>query len=35
MVPLAEAAWAPLYRMVRDRFGVTWVLDVEVPWTAS
>lgn len=35
VVPLAEAAWAPLYGMVRDRFGVTWVLDVEVPWAAS
>jgi PhnB protein len=35
VAPLAEAAWAPLYGMLRDRFGVTWVLDVEVPWTAS
>lgn len=35
VVPLAEAAWAPLYGMVRDRFGVTWVLDVEVPWSAG
>lgn len=35
VVPLAEAAWAPLYGMVKDRFGVTWVLDVEVPWSAS
>ncbi|MCF4122630.1 VOC family protein [Antribacter sp. KLBMP9083] len=35
VVPLAEAAWAPLYGMVEDRFGVTWVLDVEVPWSAS
>ncbi|MFE2051003.1 VOC family protein [Streptomyces sp. NPDC059459] len=26
--PLAAARWAPLYGMLRDRFGVTWVLDV-------
>lgn len=32
-VPLAEAAWSPLYGMLTDRHGVTWVLDLEVPWT--
>ncbi|MFE5598444.1 VOC family protein [Streptomyces coelicoflavus] len=26
--PLGTAQWAPLYGMLRDRFGVTWVLDV-------
>ncbi|MBM7520038.1 PhnB protein [Nocardioides nitrophenolicus] len=26
--PLAPAAWAPLYGMLTDRFGVTWVLDL-------
>ncbi|MFJ3040491.1 MULTISPECIES: VOC family protein [Streptomyces] len=26
--PLGAAQWAPLYGMLRDRFGVTWVLDV-------
>ena len=26
--PLEPAAWATLYGMVKDRFGVTWVLDV-------
>lgn len=26
--PLAPAQWAPLYGMLTDRFGVTWVLDV-------
>ncbi|GGF12073.1 VOC family protein [Youhaiella tibetensis] len=26
--PLGPAGWSPLYGMVRDRFGVTWVLDV-------
>ncbi|MGS0688543.1 VOC family protein [Nakamurella sp. GG22] len=25
---LAPALWAPLYGMLRDRFGVVWVLDV-------
>ncbi len=25
---LAPAGWSSLYGMVRDRFGVTWVLDV-------
>jgi len=28
--PLAPAGWAPLYGMLRDRFGVVWVLDVAV-----
>jgi len=35
IVPLAQAAWAPLYGMLKDRFGVTWVLDVEAAWPAS
>lgn len=26
--PLAPATWSPLYGMLKDRFGVTWVLDV-------
>ncbi|MQY07668.1 VOC family protein [Actinomadura macrotermitis] len=26
--PLAPAQWAPLYGMLKDRFGVTWVVDV-------
>ncbi|MFI6907789.1 VOC family protein [Nonomuraea sp. NPDC050394] len=26
--PLAPAQWAPLYGMLTDRFGVTWVVDV-------
>ncbi|MCD0445379.1 VOC family protein [Glycomyces sp. A-F 0318] len=29
--PLGPSAWAPLYGMLKDRFGVTWVLDVEAP----
>jgi PhnB protein len=32
VVPLAPAGWAPLYGMVTDRFGATWVLDVAVPY---
>jgi PhnB protein len=27
---LAPAGWSPLYGMLKDRFGVTWVLDVTV-----
>lgn len=33
-VPLAEAGWSPLYGMLTDRHGVTWVLDLEVAWSA-
>lgn len=32
---LAPAGWAPLYGMLKDRFGVTWVLDVAVEYAAS
>lgn len=28
---LAPSGWSPLYGMLRDRFGVTWVVDVAVP----
>ncbi|MBF6130209.1 VOC family protein [Nocardia brasiliensis] len=28
VVPLGPAGWAPAYGMLRDRFGVIWVLDV-------
>ncbi|MEU9580757.1 VOC family protein [Streptomyces chilikensis] len=30
--PLEPAPWAPLYGMLTDRFGVTWVLDVTAPY---
>ncbi|MEU4027604.1 VOC family protein [Streptomyces anulatus] len=30
--PLGPAAWSPLYGMLTDRFGVTWILDVPVPY---
>ena len=29
---LGTSGWSPLYGMLRDRFGVTWVLDVAVPY---
>ncbi|GIG29528.1 VOC family protein [Cellulomonas marina] len=32
--PLAPAGYAPLYGMVTDRFGITWVLDVVAPFGA-
>lgn len=32
--PLAPAGWSPLYGMLKDRFGVTWVLDIEVAYAA-
>jgi PhnB protein len=30
--PLEPSGWAPLYGMLTDRFGVTWVLDVTAPY---
>ncbi|MFH8754206.1 VOC family protein [Streptomyces atroolivaceus] len=30
--PLEPAQWAPLYGMLTDRFGITWVLDVAAPY---
>jgi PhnB protein len=30
--PLAASGWAPLYGMLKDKFGVTWVLDVAAPY---
>ena len=32
---LEPAGWATLYGMVKDRFGVTWVLDVVAPYNAN
>ena len=32
VLPLAPAHWSPLYGMLKDRFGVVWVLDVAVPY---
>ncbi len=33
--PLAPAGWAPLYGMLTDQFGVTWVLDVMAEYNPS
>lgn len=33
--PLAPAGWSPLYGMLRDRFGITWVFDVEVAYAPA
>ncbi|MBX9244965.1 VOC family protein [Actinotalea ferrariae] len=35
LVPLAPAGWAPLYGMLRDRFGVVWVLDVAATYAPA
>ena len=35
VVPLAPSPWAPLYGMLTDPFGVTWVLDVAVEHAAA
>lgn len=32
VVPLAPARWAPLYGMLTDGFGITWVVDVAAPY---
>lgn len=33
--PLAAAGWSPLYGMLKDRYGIIWVLDIAVEYTAS
>ncbi len=35
IVPLAESPWAPLYGMLKDRFGITWVLDIAAQYPAA
>lgn len=32
---LAPAGWAPLYGMLKDQFGVTWVIDVMAEYNPS
>ncbi|MGV8909237.1 MAG: VOC family protein [Propionicimonas sp.] len=32
VVALGAADWSPLYGMLIDPFGVTWVLDIEATW---
>lgn len=33
--PIGPAGFSPLYGMVKDVFGVTWVLDLQVPYPAA
>ena len=35
VVPLAPSQWAPLYGMLTDRYGITWVVDVVSEYAAS
>lgn len=30
--PIGPAGWSPLYGMLKDQAGITWVLDLEVPY---
>jgi len=30
--PIGPAPWSPLYGMLKDKFGVTWVADLEMPY---
>lgn len=32
--PLGPSGFSPLYGMVRDRFGVTWVIDLQIAYPA-
>ena len=31
LIPLAPAPFAPLYGMLTDRYGITWIVGVETP----
>lgn len=33
--PIAQSQWAPLFGMLTDRFGITWVVDVASQYSAS
>ncbi|MBB5712572.1 VOC family protein [Sphingomonas xinjiangensis] len=33
--PLGPSGFSPLYGMVRDHFGVTWVMDLQVTYNAA
>jgi PhnB protein len=35
MRPLEPAQWSPLYGMLKDRFGVVWVLDVAAQYAGA
>jgi PhnB protein len=32
---LTPSQWSPLYGMLRDRFGITWVVDLSVPYSPA
>jgi PhnB protein len=32
LFPIGPSGWSPLYGMLTDRFGITWVLDVAVAY---
>lgn len=33
--PLGPSGFSPLYGMVRDRFGITWVMDLQTEYAAA
>ena len=33
--PLAPASWSALYGMLKDKFGIVWILDVVYPYVAA
>lgn len=33
--PMGPAGFSPLYGMLKDKFGVTWVLDIQVAYEAA
>lgn len=33
--PIGPAGFSPLYGMVKDAFGVTWVLDLQIAYSAA
>ena len=35
IVPLGPSQWGSLYGMLRDRFGITWVVDIASEYTPS
>jgi PhnB protein len=34
LIPLAPAPFAPLYGMLTDRYGITWIIGVDAPQTS-
>jgi PhnB protein len=33
--PFGPAVFSPMYGKLTDRFGVTWIIDVMVPWSGA